>query len=616
MYLSPKQNYKYLVCDVEANGLKPTKLWCVVWTELGSGVRHRIVGGRAIREWWQSISQQDDVILIGHNSISYDVPVLNRLAGHTFPLSSVVDTQVLSFLYHPKLKDQFGKHSLAAYGGRFGIPKVGAGIEQWDVYEPIMLDRCERDVEITERLYLSLIEKMNVVGYSELSCEIEHRVREAVDEQEEHGFYFDVPAAQKFHDELEVLEASLALEVHNQFPPELRVEKTCVYKLKKDGTEGKGLVENRAKYPKVIVRGDEYDCYQWFEFNLASPAQRVKRMEAIGYEAINFTKKTKKGGGGNPQVDEDGLNAFLDNCDVAVKPAVEAMAKWLVVNSRRKMVRTWLDAVGPDGCIHGTVWTCGAGSRRCIHTNPNSANIPSGEAPYGLECRSLWRARPSAPGAADRVLVGCDAKAIQMRMFAHRLRNYEIGMQYVEGDPHQRNADAAEIPRKKVKNCFYAMIFGSQDLRLGKTGIGGSGTAKDGARIRRALYTTTPGLEDLFKVAEASYEENNGWMQLIDGGWVRCPSPHAALNYWIQGDEAVLMKMVVVRVWRAIKRLKLAALQVGFIHDEVQYDCSPEAAPIVAELFKQSIEFCGKYLKFLVPMAGDSKEGPTWAQTH
>jgi DNA polymerase-1 len=608
MYLKRKADSRYIVLDVEANGLKPTKLWCLVWAEIGQPGYHQLVGQDAITKFWADVVAEGTIV-IGHNAISYDVPVLNRLTGHTCPSSRVVDTQVLGFLYAPKLA---GGHSLAAWGERFGIEKVGTDIEQWDVYEPIMLLRCVSDVKITERLYHSLYQKMGERGYSELSCQIEHMVREAVDEQEDHGFYFDLDKAFELYGNLNGLVVEYEKEVYKLFPPELRRVKTCVYKLKKDGTEGKGLTANRAGYPKVVVREQdgEYDCYDYVPFNLGSPAQRVSRLTDIGYVAINFTKKTKKGGGGNPQVDEDGLNAFLEECSEDVKPAVEALTKWLVASSRWGMVTTWLKSVAADGAIHGTVWTCGAGSRRCTHTGPNTANIPGGEAPYGHECRALWRARPG------RVLVGCDAKAIQMRMFAHRLGNLDVGMQYVEGDPHQRNADAALIPRKKVKNCFYAMIFGAQDMKLGKTAHGGSGTAAQGSFIRTALYQTTPGLEDLFAAAEASYNNNNGWMQLIDGGWVRCPSPHAALNYWIQGDEAVLMKMTVIRVRNMIRKEKLDAFQVGFIHDEVQYDCAPECAARVAEIFKEAIAFCGAYLKFIVPMAGDSKEGPTWAETH
>lgn len=615
MYITKKPNSTYIVLDIEANGLKPTKLWCLVWSNLDTGETHTLAAAD-IPRFWAGVEEDPSIIVIGHNAISYDVPVLNRLCHRNVPLTRVIDTQVMSYLYHPKLRDEHGKHSLAAYGARFGIPKVGIGIEQWVVYEPIMLERCQSDVKITTRLYKVLAQKMRERKFSELSIELEHRAREAIDEQEERGFYFDVERALKFYGELNEKVISYEAEVFKQFPPELKEINRLQYKLKKDGTEGHHVTNARRKYPKVSIEDGELVCFDYVPFNLGSPDQRVQRMEAIGYVAINFTKKTKKGGGGNSQVDEDGLNAFLEECDPAVKPAVEAMSKWLVAASRLSMVTTWLKAVDTDDAIHGTVFSCGAGSRRCIHNNPNTANIPSGEAPYGHECRSLWRARPG------RVLVGCDAKAIQMRMFAHRLGSLEIGMQYVEGDPHQRNADAAtvecgkEVTRKKVKNCFYGMIFGAQDPKLGKTAFGGSGTRQDGGNVRRALYATTPGLEALFEAAEASYNENDGWMMLMDGGWVRCPAGHAALNYWIQGDEAVLMKMTVVRARRAIRREKLDAFQVGFIHDEVQYDCALECAARVAEIFKEAIAYCGAYLKFIIPMAGDSKEGPTWDETH
>lgn len=606
MYLTNKPGLNYQLIDVEANGLNPDTTWCLVARDLQTQEDTKCVGHDEIRAWCRA--HRGDV-MVGHNALSYDVPVLNRILGVDLPTELVVDTLILSYLYNPQLDG----HSLEDYGQRFGIPKVGADIEDWSVYQPIMLDRCVRDVEINAHLFRELRNKMNIIGFSELSCELEHRTREAVNWQQDTGFYFNIEEAHKFLDELTDMCEVRAVEVLKVFPPELKVVETYKYKLKKDGTEGQVLQQHRLKFPKIVI--DEalgtYDAYQWIEFNLGSPVQRIARLQAIGYVAVNFTKKTKKGGGGNPKVDEDGIMAFLEDCAPEHKPAVEAMAEWLVVNARRTMVTGWIKAYNPDThAIHGRVWTCGAASRRATHNDPNTANIPGNEAKYGERCRSVWCARP------NRVMVGCDAKSVQMRQFAHYLGNLEVGMEYAEGDPHQRNADAAGIPRKKVKNCFYAMIFGAQDARLGTTGHGGIGTPDMGKAIREALYASTPGLEALFKKAQAHYKANNGWVQCIDGGWVRCHSPHAALNYWIQSGEAVLMKMTLVKVWRAIKARGLDALQVGFIHDEIQYDCHPDCAEEVARLFNQAISESGKFLKFIIPMEGDSKVGPTWAQTH
>lgn len=598
MYLTNRANSRYLVFDIEANGLVPDTLWCMCVKELGSEQIIDLVGRAAMAEY---INQQPvGTVWVGHNALSYDMPVLNRLAGTGLSPLDIVDTLVLSTLYNPRMPDG---HSLRAYGERFGDAKIIH--EDWTQFSQDMLLRCRQDVRLTEKVLTAIRAKMLKIGFSELSCELEHGIRHVVNQQEKKGFYMNAPLAQQFYAGLVVKMAEYEAEVLKAFPPELEVVMKYRYRTLKDGTDTHHYSRHKALYPLVDVHGDEYWCWNWVPLNLGSPKQRVKRLTALGYVPVNMTK------GGQPQVDEDGINAFLEECEEDVKPAVRAMANWLVVNARVKMIGGWLDALDPkDQAIHGKIFTCGALSRRCTHSEPNTANIPSNEATYGPECRRVWTARPG------RVLVGGDAKAVQMRMFAHYLGNVEVGMEYVNGDPHQRNADAANIPRKKVKNCFYAMIFGAQDPRLGTTGIGGKGTKKDGARIRKALYASTPGLEDLFAVALGAYNAGDGWLECIDGGYVRCPSPHAALNYWIQSGEAILMKWTAIKVFWKIKETGLDAHQVGFIHDELQWDCHPRDAQKVGEIFLEAIAEAGKQLGFIIPMEGSFAIGRTWEETH
>lgn len=600
MYLKNKPDTNYYVFDIEANGLTPDTIWCAVVYDLQKDSYAEYIGHEQIKKWSENVSHEK-AVLVGHNALSYDVPVVNRLLKSAYPTARVVDTLVLSSLYHPHLE---GGHSLEAYGERFSLPKLPH--DNWTEFSPEMLERCRRDVEITVRTFRALRAKMNAIGFSELSCEIEHRIREVLDWQEEYGFGFNEPEARIFLAKLEDECKIRSDEVQKLFPPQLKKVKTCVYKIKKDGSEGQTLQKHRQEFPEIRINPDgTYDCYSFVPFNLGSPAQRVARLTEIGYVPVNFTKK------GAAKVDEEGILAFLEDCQPEHKPAVLAMAEWLVVDARRRVLKEWLAAYNPaTGAIHGTVWSCGAMSRRCAHNSPNTANIPSNEAKYGKECRSLWTAR------RGRRLVGGDAKSVQMRMFAHYLGNVEIGMEYAEGDPHQRNADEAGIPRKKVKNCFYAMIFGAKDPKLGITGLGASGTAADGARVRRALYKTTPGLEACIGQAEADFKRGNGWIECIDGGWVRCKSASAALNYKIQSAEAVLMKMVAVKVWRKVAQEGLDVRQVGFIHDELQYDCAEEAVDRLQEIFKDAMASAGRYLKFIIPMEGDTKVGQTWAETH
>src|SRR6185312_6241832 len=58
----------------------------------------------------------------------------------------------------------------------------------------------------------------------------------------------------------------------------------------------------------------------------------------------------------------------------------------------------------------------------------NSANIPSNEAKYGTECRSLW----TVEFPEDQVLLGYDAKSIQMRCFANLLPDPGAGRRYYD----------------------------------------------------------------------------------------------------------------------------------------------------------------------------------------
>lgn len=584
--------------DIETDGLNPTIIWCAVFKDLSTGEITECVGNDAVREYINT--QGTSVIWVGHNALSYDVPICNFLLHSTINCRCVVDTLVLSYLYNPGLDG----HSLAAYGERFGLPKVEH--EDWSQFSDHMMERCRTDVLLTEKVFTVLRQKMNLVGFSEKSCEIEHGIREVVDWQQRHGFYMDVVGTTNFYNELREQEAVLERKVLELFPAELQVIKTLKYRLLKNGEEPQSVRENCARYPDSIVSGDLLLVREYTSFNLGSPLQRRERLLSIGYKAVNKTKS------GLPAVDEDGILTFLEECPEGHREAVQALAEWLVVNGRANMVGTWLDNLNyEDHSIHGRVFTCGAGSRRCTHNQPNTANIPSNEAKWGPECRSLWRSRPG------RVLLGGDAKAVQMRMFAHYLGNVEVGMEYVEGDPHQRNAYAAGVPRKKVKNCFYAMIFGAQDAKLGRTGHGGGGTSGQGADIREALYRTTPGLEQLFSLADSKYREGNGWMECVDGGWVRCPSPHAALNYWIQSAEAVLMKLTAIYVYRFIKKFKLDAYQVAFVHDELQYDCKDlRTAALVGRIFTSAIARAGRELKFIIPMAGDCRYGLTWQATH
>ena len=80
-------------------------------------------------------------VIIGHNIIGYDLPVLRKIYSWFESSATVIDTLVLSRLYHPNLMELdkkrawprmplqlYGRHSLESYGYRLGEYKGEFGI--------------------------------------------------------------------------------------------------------------------------------------------------------------------------------------------------------------------------------------------------------------------------------------------------------------------------------------------------------------------------------------------------------------------------------------------------------------------------------------------------------
>lgn len=628
MYLTHKDLEKYWVIDIEADSLNPTKIWCIVVKNIGTKDVRRFTSD-PIHKWGDSLSSFLDWYIslgdsetrwVGHNATSYDVPVLNRLLGTNILLGHIVDTLVLSYLYDPKMSwadgytGKHGPHSLDQWGHRLGLPK--GNHTDFSQFSDEMLKYCEQDVEITCELFLKLTSRMKSKGFSEKSCELEHEIRTVLDEQQHNGFFFDIPRAEglltKFRDEC----ASLAEPIQKLFPSKLVLVKELQYKTKADGTPYKVVSAARDRYDDVQRVGDTLLCSDYREFNLRSPAQRYQKLLELGWDPENMgAKRTKTGK--SWQVDEDALNTFSGLCPPENKEAVQALANWIVLDGRCNMLTTWLEAVDrTDSCIHGTVFTCGARSRRMTHSNPNTANVPkaSKKVKYGYECRSLWTARPG------RVLVGYDASSLEMMMFCHYLNNPEVTKLYIEGKPHQKNADAwaanpwgLSVSYDQAKTGFYAGLYGAWDPKLGAS-IYKGGTKEMGEWARKKLYEITPGLPDVIERLEKEWDKTGGLIRTIDGGFVRCPKKSSLLNYACQSAGGIVMKQTSVLISRQARHLD--HLKVGDIHDEGQHDVLPEQAQEFGEIAIQCLQEAGMLLNLNVPLTGDFKIGATWADTH
>ena len=104
--------------------------------------------------------------LVGHNLLGFDLPVLSKLYNYFTPSARIIDTLLLSRLYHPNIYDidhrhkwrhmplqLYGRHSLESYGYRLGEYKGEFGkTSDWSEWSQEMEDYCAQDVEVTKKL--------------------------------------------------------------------------------------------------------------------------------------------------------------------------------------------------------------------------------------------------------------------------------------------------------------------------------------------------------------------------------------------------------------------------------------------------------------------------------
>ena len=132
-----------------------------------------MAGNYAIHTALQWLETAD--VLVGHNIIGFDIPIIKRIYSWFKPRGTIVDTLVLSRLFHPNLLDidkahnwphmplqLYGRHSLEAYGYRLGEYKGNFGkTTDWKNWSQEMQDYCEQDVAVTTKLCKHFLPYLN-----------------------------------------------------------------------------------------------------------------------------------------------------------------------------------------------------------------------------------------------------------------------------------------------------------------------------------------------------------------------------------------------------------------------------------------------------------------------
>ena len=411
---------------------------------------------------------------------------------------------------------------------------------------------------------------------------LEHEAAEILTKQELHGWYFDERAAWKL--------AST-----------LRQELEETYQLLRDRHP---FVAGPVFTPKRDNRTQGYVKN--------APLTRLKELNPTSRDHISWILQTfhgwtptQKTPTGKSIIDEPILKEIGT-------PIALAFLRILTITKMLGMIsegaNAWLKLSTTASRIHHHC-SVATSTFRCAHRNPNLAQVPSDP-----RFRELFIPSPG------QVMVAADLSGIELRMLSHFLAKYDDGRYadiLLNGDIHQVNADKIGISRKLVKTVTYAFLYGAGDEKIGHSYdklLSPAKAKKKGKEIREAYIDAIDGLDKLLAAIKTASER--GFIKAIDGRKIMVDSPHKALNYCLQGNSAILAKRWMVINQQNIKELNLCCSQLAFIHDELQFECSPEQTADLSTSLVFSSLAAGEYYNLRIRIDAEAKTGNNWSETH
>ena len=549
---------KKIILDIETNSTHD-KIWCVVT---------RNIETNEVKVWTeanglQKYLDQSDLIIM-HNGISFDAPVLRKNWKVSMKLSRVYDTLVASRLLSPSLENG---HSLDAWGQRLGFPK--GDFSDWDGgLSEEMITYCVQDTLVTQKLYEYLVTQFKQQEFDNRSIELEHKVQAIICKQEQNGFKLDQQGAIILISDLKSKLSDIETQLQSVFPT-----KTTERYSEKTGKKLKDDVE---------------------VFNPGSRQQIASRLQEKGWRPLRFTEK------GQAIVDETTLKE-------STIPEAKLIGEYLLLQKRISQIDSWLKVVSSDGRVHGRIITNGAVTGRMTHMSPNMAQVPNSGSEYGEECRALWTVEKGYK------LVGIDASGLELRMLAHYMKDDAYTNEVVSGDIHTANQKAAGLEtRNQAKTFIYAFLYGAGSAKIG-TIVGGN--SQTGQRLINNFLKNTPKLRELREKVVRLFSEK-GTLPSLDGRRLQVRSEHSALNTLLQGAGAIVMKQALVLLDKKLKSAKIDYKFVANVHDEWQIEVEERMAEEAGKMGVEAIAEAGQVLSMRCPLTGEYKVGNNWKETH
>jgi DNA polymerase I len=350
------------------------------------------------------------------------------------------------------------------------------------------------------------------------------------------------------------------------------------------------------------------------EFNINSPAQLADILFIDLGLPTKGIKKTKSGySTAAPE-----LEKLADE-----SPIIAMIEEYREV---AKLKSTYADSlpglVAADGRIHSTFSQTVAATGRLSSSNPNVQNIPI-RSELGLEIRNAFVAE------RGKVLLSADYSQIELRLAAHMAKDESFIRAFKEGvDVHRRTAaEVWEIAEDKVtkdqraaaKAINFSILYGVGARSLARaTGL----QFNEAKQFIERYFEVHPAIGEYMDAMKLK-ARTDGYVETLFGRRRYLPDIHSgmpqlvaaaermAVNMPVQGTQADILKMAMIKIADWLKTAKLDAKMLLQVHDELVFEVATDDAP---KLEKQVRDIMGSIIDLAVPLVVDVGSAKRWGE--
>ncbi len=524
---------------------------------------------------FKPLYESDKIMKIGQN-IKYDYEVLTRY-GVTLQ-GKMFDTMIAHYLIQPELHHNmdYMAETLLGYqtihieellGPKGKKQKNMCDLSPTDIYE-----YAAEDADITLRLKNVLEPRLKELGVEELFWNIEMPLVRVLADMELNGVCLDTEALQD---------------------------------------TSKIFTERMKQYEQEIYKeaGEE--------FNISSP----KQVGDILFGKLQIMDKPKKTKTGQYVTSEEVLQSLESK-----SPIVRNILNY---RGMKKLLSTYIDAlpklINPrTGHIHTSFNQALTATGRLSSSDPNLQNIPV-RTDDGKEIRKCFIPEDGC------LFFSADYSQIELRIMAHLSEDENMMEAFREGhDIHRATAakiwhvdidKVTDAQRKKAKQANFGIIYGITTYGLAQRMDIPNGEAKE---LIEGYFRTFPKvqayMEQAKEVARAKgYAETlfHRRRYLADinsrNATVRGFAERNAINAPIQGTEADIIKVAMVRIWERFKKEGIRSKMILQVHDELNFSVFPEEREQVERIV---IEEMQNAYPLNAPLIADAGWGKNWLEAH